>query len=138
MAENTLAKAMKIKNRLAGRLAKVQADIQAFNSVPQGQVSQPIRFRTVSLGMVVAILLVAVYLLVGLAIPRSDGDESDHADVVSARASAAAIDSAFCRFFFVNLGNDFSGFSGIGNTSPSSSTPPLTCWMARKPDVVTL
>ena len=40
MAELTLAKALKIKNRLAGRLAKVQADIQAYNSVPAGQADQ--------------------------------------------------------------------------------------------------
>jgi hypothetical protein len=40
MAEVTLAKALKIKNRLAGRLAKVQADIQAYNSVPEGQAGQ--------------------------------------------------------------------------------------------------
>jgi hypothetical protein len=40
MAEITLAKALKVKNRLAGRLAKIQADIQAFNSVPQGQADQ--------------------------------------------------------------------------------------------------
>jgi hypothetical protein len=40
MAEITLGKALKIKNRLAGRLAKVQADIQAYNSVPGGQVNQ--------------------------------------------------------------------------------------------------
>ena len=40
MAEITLAKALKIKNRLAGRLAKVQADIQAYNSVPEGQADQ--------------------------------------------------------------------------------------------------
>ena len=40
MAEITLAKALKIKNRLTGRLAKVQADIQAFNSVPAGQADQ--------------------------------------------------------------------------------------------------
>ena len=40
MAQITLAKALKIKNRLAGRLAKVQADIQVFNSVPEGQVGQ--------------------------------------------------------------------------------------------------
>ena len=40
MAEITLAKALKVKNRLAGRLAKAQADIQAFNSVPQGQADQ--------------------------------------------------------------------------------------------------
>ena len=39
MAEITLAKALKVKNRLAGRLAKVQADIQAYNSVPAGQIS---------------------------------------------------------------------------------------------------
>jgi hypothetical protein len=38
--EITLAKALKVKNRLAGRLAKVQADIQAYNSVPQGQADQ--------------------------------------------------------------------------------------------------
>lgn len=40
MAQITLAKALKVKNRLAGRLAKVQADIQAFNSVPEGQAGQ--------------------------------------------------------------------------------------------------
>jgi DNA repair exonuclease SbcCD ATPase subunit len=38
--EITLAKALKVKNRLAGRLAKVQADIQAYNSVPEGQADQ--------------------------------------------------------------------------------------------------
>jgi hypothetical protein len=40
MAEITLAKALKVKNRLAGRLAKVQADIQAYNSIPEGQAGQ--------------------------------------------------------------------------------------------------
>ena len=40
MAEITLAKALKVKNRLTGRLAKVQADIQAYNSVPEGQGDQ--------------------------------------------------------------------------------------------------
>jgi hypothetical protein len=40
MAEITLAKALKVKNRLAGRLARVQADIGAYNSVPQGQADQ--------------------------------------------------------------------------------------------------
>jgi hypothetical protein len=40
MAEITLAKALKIKNRLTGRLAKAQADIQAYNSVPEGQADQ--------------------------------------------------------------------------------------------------
>ena len=40
MAEITLGKALKVKNRLAGRLAKVQADIQAYNSVPEGQAGQ--------------------------------------------------------------------------------------------------
>ena len=40
MAEITLAKALKVKNRLTGRLAKLQADIQAFNSVPAGQADQ--------------------------------------------------------------------------------------------------
>src|SRR5215212_2368670 len=40
MAEITLGKALKIKNRLAGRLAKVQADIQTYNSVPEGQAGQ--------------------------------------------------------------------------------------------------
>jgi hypothetical protein len=38
--EITLAKALKVKNRLAGRLAKVQADIQTYNSVPEGQSDQ--------------------------------------------------------------------------------------------------
>jgi hypothetical protein len=40
LQEITLAKALKVKNRLTGRLAKVQADIQAFNSVPEGQADQ--------------------------------------------------------------------------------------------------
>lgn len=40
MAQITLAKALKIKNRLVGRLAKVQTDIQVFNSVPVGQAGQ--------------------------------------------------------------------------------------------------
>jgi hypothetical protein len=40
MANITLAKALKVKNRLTGRLAKVQADIQAYNSVPEGQADQ--------------------------------------------------------------------------------------------------
>ena len=40
MAHITLAKALKVKNRLTGRLVKVQADIQAFNSVPVGQADQ--------------------------------------------------------------------------------------------------
>jgi hypothetical protein len=40
MAEITLAKALKVKNRLTGRLAKVQADVQAYNSVPAGQADQ--------------------------------------------------------------------------------------------------
>jgi hypothetical protein len=38
--EITLAKALKVKNRLTGRLAKVQADIQTYNSVPEGQANQ--------------------------------------------------------------------------------------------------
>ena len=40
MAGISLAKALKMKNRLTGRLAKVQADIQAYNSVPEGQADQ--------------------------------------------------------------------------------------------------
>jgi uncharacterized protein YukE len=40
MVEITLAKALKVKNRLAGRLAKVQGDIVKFNSVPEGQAGQ--------------------------------------------------------------------------------------------------
>jgi hypothetical protein len=40
MAQITLAKALKIKNRLAGRLAKAQADIQTYNSVPEGLAGQ--------------------------------------------------------------------------------------------------
>ena len=38
--EITLAKALKLKNRLAGRLAKVQLDIQTYNSVPAAQAGQ--------------------------------------------------------------------------------------------------
>lgn len=40
MVDLTLGKVLKIKNRLTGRLAKVQADIQAYNSVPEGQADQ--------------------------------------------------------------------------------------------------
>jgi hypothetical protein len=40
MAEITLAKALKVENRLTGRLAKVQTDIQTYNSVPEGQADQ--------------------------------------------------------------------------------------------------
>jgi hypothetical protein len=40
MAEITLGKALKVKNRLVGRLAKVQADIVTFNSVPEGLAGQ--------------------------------------------------------------------------------------------------
>jgi hypothetical protein len=40
MAQLTLAKALKVKNRLVGRLAKVQNDIQMYNSVPEGQAGQ--------------------------------------------------------------------------------------------------
>jgi len=40
MAGITLAKALKLKNRLVGRLAKCQLDIQTFNSVPEGQAGQ--------------------------------------------------------------------------------------------------
>jgi DNA repair exonuclease SbcCD ATPase subunit len=36
----TLAKALKVKNRLAGRLAKVQTDIETYNSVLEGQADQ--------------------------------------------------------------------------------------------------
>jgi DNA repair exonuclease SbcCD ATPase subunit len=49
MPEITLAKALKLKNRLTGRLAKVQADIQAFNSIPEkqaGQVDVPALMQT--------------------------------------------------------------------------------------------
>ena len=40
MAEITLAKALKVKNRLTGRLSKIQGDIQTYNSVPEGQAGQ--------------------------------------------------------------------------------------------------
>lgn len=40
LQEITLAKGLKVKNRLAGRLAKVQADIQTYNSVLEGQADQ--------------------------------------------------------------------------------------------------
>lgn len=40
MAQITLGKALKLKNRLVGRLAKVQGDIQVFNSVTEGQAGQ--------------------------------------------------------------------------------------------------
>ena len=40
MAQITLAKALKIKNRLVGRLAKAQIDIQTYNSVPEALADQ--------------------------------------------------------------------------------------------------
>lgn len=40
MAQITLAKALKLKNRLAGRLAKVQEDISTYNSVLKEQVGK--------------------------------------------------------------------------------------------------
>lgn len=49
MADITLARALKVKNRLVGRLAKVQANILAYNSVPEGlagQVSVPALMQT--------------------------------------------------------------------------------------------
>ena len=35
-AEVTLARALKLKNRLAGRLAKIDSDFESYNSVPSG------------------------------------------------------------------------------------------------------
>jgi hypothetical protein len=49
LQEITLAKALKLKNRLAGRLAKIQEDIHTYNSVPEGQADQvnvPARMKT--------------------------------------------------------------------------------------------
>src|SRR5262249_21677322 len=43
-AESTLARALKVRHRLARRLAKAQADIQAYNSVPEGQ-ADPVNVR---------------------------------------------------------------------------------------------
>lgn len=40
MAQITLAKALKLKNRLAGRLAKVQQDISTYNSVLKEQIGK--------------------------------------------------------------------------------------------------
>lgn len=40
MAELTLAKCLKLKNRLAGRLAEVQSDIQTYNSTLAEQADQ--------------------------------------------------------------------------------------------------
>lgn len=40
LQEITLSKALKVKNRLTGRLAKIQEDIQTYNSVPEGQADQ--------------------------------------------------------------------------------------------------
>lgn len=40
MAQITLAKALKLKNRLAGRLSKVQEDISTYNSVLKEQVGK--------------------------------------------------------------------------------------------------
>ena len=40
MASISLAKALKLKNRLAGRLNKVQGDIQMYNSVLEEQANQ--------------------------------------------------------------------------------------------------
>ena len=43
LATVTLAKALKLKNRLAGRLAKIDSDLQNYNSVPAGSDQPDIR-----------------------------------------------------------------------------------------------
>jgi DNA repair exonuclease SbcCD ATPase subunit len=53
----TLAKALKVKNRLAGRLAKVQSEIQQFNSVLEGAEQPPIKKLAEERERLVALLL---------------------------------------------------------------------------------
>lgn len=56
MPENprvNLAKALKLKNRLAGQIAKLDASIKAYNSVPEGREQLDVqRMREVRLGLV--------------------------------------------------------------------------------------
>jgi hypothetical protein len=53
----TLAKALKLKNRLAGRLAKVQIEIQQYNSVLEGAEQPPIKRLAEEREQLVALLI---------------------------------------------------------------------------------
>jgi hypothetical protein len=53
----TLAKALKVKNRLAGRLAKVQMEIQQFNSVLEGSDRPPVEKLAQERERLVALLI---------------------------------------------------------------------------------
>jgi hypothetical protein len=75
LKEITLAKALKVKNRLAGRLAKVQADIQAFNSVPEGQAEQ------VHVPALMAVRDELVEALVGLKTAINDANREVQRDI---------------------------------------------------------
>ncbi len=52
----TLAKALKVKNRLAGRVTKLTADIQTYNSVQDGTVEVDVRARFADRAAAVALL----------------------------------------------------------------------------------
>src|SRR5258707_15203720 len=55
--EITLAKALKLKNRLAGRLAKIDTDLQAYNSVQVGSDQPDIRALYAERAILVARLI---------------------------------------------------------------------------------
>jgi hypothetical protein len=66
MPQISVAKALKLKNRLAGRLAKVQSDIQTYNSVLEEQankvdvknlISQLDQLREILIGLKTKIIL---------------------------------------------------------------------------------
>jgi hypothetical protein len=75
MASITLAKALKIKNRLAGRLAKVQADIQRFNSILEGQ------DRPVNIAVLMELQAELVQTLVGLKTAINEANQAVQRDI---------------------------------------------------------
>ena len=56
-AEITLARALKLKNRLAGRLAKLDGDFEKYNSLPAGADSPDLKVLYVERKKLVAQLI---------------------------------------------------------------------------------
>lgn len=83
--EITLAKALKVKNRLAGRLAKVQIDIQTYNSVPAAQAGQ------VDVPALVKLRAELVEALVGLKTAVNQANREVQRDIYDLAENKAAV-----------------------------------------------
>ena len=57
MAQITLAKALKIKNRLVGRIAKIKGEVQQFNTVLEGAEQPPIKKLAEELERLIVLLI---------------------------------------------------------------------------------